>query len=117
MTRLNSNFSNYIIYVDESGDHGLNNLDPNYPIFVLVFVIFKIEDYIKTIVPSIQKFKFKHFGHDQSIFHETDIRKDRGDFVFLKSKVMKKTFIDELTQEVANAPLYNNLLSDKKKYL
>jgi len=89
MISTSSKFSNYIIYVDESGDHGLNNVDPNYPIFVLVFVIFKIDDYINTIVPSIQKFKFKHFGHDQSIFNETDIRKDRGDFEFLKSKAIK----------------------------
>ncbi|MDQ6991340.1 MAG: DUF3800 domain-containing protein [Mariprofundaceae bacterium] len=33
-------FSDYIVYVDESGDHGLQNIDPNYPIFVLAFCIF-----------------------------------------------------------------------------
>ena len=27
----------YIVYVDESGDHGLKNIDNNYPIFVLTF--------------------------------------------------------------------------------
>jgi len=34
-------FSDYIVYVDESGDHGLENVDPNYPLFVLAFCIFK----------------------------------------------------------------------------
>jgi hypothetical protein len=28
-------FSDYIVYVDESGDHGLVNIDTQYPIFVL----------------------------------------------------------------------------------
>ena len=30
-------FSKYVVYVDESGDHGLKNIDPNYPVFVLAF--------------------------------------------------------------------------------
>jgi len=76
------NFSDYIIYVDESGDHGLKTIDPFYPVFVLVFCIFNIEDHINKAIPALQRFKFKHFGHDQTILHETDIRKDRGDFAF-----------------------------------
>jgi hypothetical protein len=31
-------FSEWIVYVDESGDHGIASIDPSYPIFVLVFV-------------------------------------------------------------------------------
>ena len=30
-------FSNFVVYVDESGDHGMQTVDPNYPIFVLSF--------------------------------------------------------------------------------
>jgi hypothetical protein len=74
-----ANFSDYIVYVDESGDLGLKTIDPNYPVFVLVFCIFHKSHFIEKIVPAIQGFKFKHFGHDQVILHETDIRKDRGD--------------------------------------
>lgn len=33
-------FSDYIVFVDESGDHGLVSIDPEYPIFVLGFCIF-----------------------------------------------------------------------------
>jgi hypothetical protein len=33
-------FSTYIVYVDESGDHSLNTVDENYPVFVLAFCIF-----------------------------------------------------------------------------
>jgi len=94
---MNSKFSDYIVYVDESGDHGLKTIDHNYPVFVLAFCIFKKTDYWQQAVPSIQEFKFNHFGHDQAILHETDIRRDRGDFSFLKTKVMKTDFLNELT--------------------
>jgi len=95
---MTSSFSDYIVYVDESGDHGLKTIDPNYPIFVLAFCIFKKTDYWQQIVPSLQAFKFRHFGHDQVILHETDIRRDRGDFSCLKTKEMKDNFLSELTQ-------------------
>ena len=33
-------FSKYIVYVDESGDHSLQSIDDNYPLFVLAFCNF-----------------------------------------------------------------------------
>lgn len=101
---MNEKFSEYIVYVDESGDHGLETIDPNYPVFVLAFCIFKKPDYINKAVPLLQDFKFKHFGHDQIILHETDIRRDRGDFSFLKTKELKTSFLDELTNIVQITP-------------
>jgi hypothetical protein len=95
---MTTRFSDYVVYVDESGDHGLKTIDPNYPIFVLAFCIFKKTDYWQQIVPSLQDFKFRHFGHDQVILHETDIRRDRGDFSCLKTKEMKDNFLSELTR-------------------
>ncbi len=29
--------SDYLVFVDESGDHGLTSIEPSYPIFVLAF--------------------------------------------------------------------------------
>ncbi|VAX10142.1 FIG00696983: hypothetical protein [hydrothermal vent metagenome] len=67
MTTSKSKFSEYIIYVDESGDHGLVNVDPSYPVFVLAFCLFAKEEYLARIIPAIQGFKFRHFGHDMVI--------------------------------------------------
>lgn len=75
----------YIVYVDESGDHGLKTIDKDYPLFVLTFCCFQIEEYINNAVPLLQRFKFKHFGHDQIVLHETDIRKNKHPFLFLRS--------------------------------
>ncbi|NJA04916.1 DUF3800 domain-containing protein [Methylomonas sp. MED-D] len=114
---MNGSFSDYIVYVDESGDHGLNSIDPSYPIFVLVFCIFKKQDYVQSVVPLIQAFKLKHFGHDQIILHETDIRRDRGSFAFLKSRQLKFDFLNELTLIIQQSPftLISSVI-DKQRY-
>ena len=101
---MKQEFSEYIVYVDESGDHGLKTIDPNYPVFVLAFCIFHKQQYNEKLIPAMQHFKFKHFGHDQVILHETDIRKDRGAFSRLKSPEMKDAFLKELTDIVAATP-------------
>ena len=101
---MSAAFSDYIVYVDESGDHGLKTIDPNYPVFVLAFCIFKKTDYLQQTVPLLQAFKFKHFGHDQIILHETDIRKDRGSFNCLKKKEMKEAFLNELSGIIEVSP-------------
>jgi hypothetical protein len=99
-----TDFSDYIIYVDESGDHGLASIDPNYPVFVLAFCIFCKLDYSSKVASAVQHFKFRHFGHDMVILHEHDIRKDKGAFGFLKTRALKEAFLNELTDMVKAAP-------------
>lgn len=70
----------------------------------LAFCVIQKTDYVERIVPAIQRFKFRHFGHDNVVLHERDIRKDVGPFVFLKTKEKKESFLGELTQIVADAP-------------
>ncbi len=50
-----SEFSKYIVYVDESGDHSLQSVDDNYPIFVLAFCVFHKRHYSESIVPALRK--------------------------------------------------------------
>lgn len=98
-------FSDYIVYVDESGDHGLTSIDPQYPIFVLSFCCFRISDYTRVIVPNMQEFKFQSFGHDQVILHEHEIRKQEGVFSFLRTdRYLREGFLDELTHVIHTAP-------------
>ena len=68
------------------------------------FCVFQKNDYLTKIVPALQGFKFQHFGHDQVILHETDIRKDRKDFHLLKSPESKAAFLQSLSQIVEEAP-------------
>lgn len=34
---MSDGFSDFLVFVDESGDHGLDSIDPGYPVFVLAF--------------------------------------------------------------------------------
>jgi len=94
------NFSNFIVYVDESGDHGMQNLDPHYPVFVLAFCIFQKRHYIYNVVPAIENFKFRHFGHDHIVLHEHEIRKGKGDFKRFQSRTQQNAFITDLTNVI-----------------
>ena len=89
-------FSNFVVYVDESGDHGMQALDVNYPVFVLAFCVFYKRHYSEKVAPALHKFKFNHFGHDLVVLHEHEIRKEKGDFRF-PDRQHKQAFLDELT--------------------
>lgn len=89
-------FSNFIVYVDESGDHGMQTVDQNYPVFVLSFCVFYKRHYAEKVVPALEKFKFNYFGHDLVLLHEHEIRKETGQFLF-QSREHKVRFIDQLT--------------------
>ena len=58
--------SNFVVYVDESGDHGMQKVDPHYPIFVLAFCIFYKKYYSEKVVPALEKFKFNNLGMTSS---------------------------------------------------
>jgi hypothetical protein len=90
--------------VDESGDHSLLSIDEHYPIFVLAFCVFHKRHYSEVLVPALEKFKFNHFGHDQVVLHENEIRKEKGAFNIFRSREEKNDFIDQLTSiiEVSN---------------
>lgn len=90
-------YSNFVVYVDESGDHGMQSVDSNYSVFVLAFCVFHKRHYSEKVVPALQKFKFNHFGHDLVVLHEHEIRKEKGDFTFFQNRQHKYAFLTELT--------------------
>lgn len=90
-------YSDFIVYVDESGDHSLTSIDPAYPVFVLAFCIFYKQHYAEKIVPKLQQLKFEYFGHDLVILHEHEIRKEKGDFSLFKNRDEKEQFLNQLT--------------------
>ncbi len=96
-------FGKYIVYVDESGDHGMSSIDPSYPIFVLAFCIFHKGHYGEKVVPALESFKFKYFGHDQVVLHEHEIRKEKGAFRIFPNREAKNVFLNDLTRIVADS--------------
>ena len=98
-------YSDYIVYVDESGDHGLKSIDPQYPIFSLAFCVFNKLDYIQTIAPALNEIKCKYWGHCDVVLHEYDIRKGMaGDWLLLSNKQIRKTFVADVTSFMQKMP-------------
>lgn len=99
-------FSDYIIYADESGSPVLDGIDPTFPLFVLVFVLIRKEAYMKEIVPEIQRLKFDFVGHDQLVLHERDIRRQSRDFAFLQTdRDLRARFIERINSLVGSADI------------
>lgn len=90
-------FSDYVVYVDESGDHSLASIDPDYPVFVLALCIFHKRHYSEKIIPAVEKLKFNYFGHDSVVLHENEIRKQKGDFAFLSHLPTRNEFLGRLS--------------------
>lgn len=97
-------FSDYIVFVDESGDHSLAVINPDYPVFVLAFCILPLEAYIEQVTPAVRRLKCALFGHDLVILHEHDIRKKTGPFALL-NKERRDWLTDRLTETIAAAPM------------
>lgn len=99
-------FSDYIVFADESGDHNLKSLDPDFPAFALSFCVFKKEDYCSKVAPSVQALKFRFWGHDAVVLHEHEIRKSKGPFTLLMSdKGLREDFYKSLNEVMSAAPM------------
>ena len=97
-------FGDYVVYVDESGDHSLTQINPDYPVFVLAFCIFHVPTYVGQIVPDVERLKFKYFGHDMVVLHEMDIRKSNPPFDILRDSAVRGEFMTDLNALLIRAP-------------
>ena len=56
-------FSDYLVFVDESGDHGLATVNRDFPLFALAFCVFAKADYVDEV--SIHRVGDLDFGEDR----------------------------------------------------
>jgi hypothetical protein len=98
-------FSDYIVYADESGDHSLTSINPQNPVFVLVFIIFHKDAFIARAVPAVQRLKFDFWGHDGVVLHSHDIRKSYGDFNILLRADVRDKFLSRLSALMSEMPM------------
>lgn len=92
-----------VVYMDESGDHTLEIIDKDFPIFCLTLFICEEETYIRKIIPQVVQYKFRWFGHEGTILHSRDIRKALPPYRFLKDRIKREAFtagLSNLMQEM-----------------
>lgn len=99
-----ADFGDYIVYVDESGDHSLTAINPQNPVFALVFCIFEKDVYRTQIVPAVQKLKFDFWGHDCVVLHGHEIRKANNEFRILKNTDVRIQFIERINELIGTLP-------------
>lgn len=95
-------FGDYVVYVDEAGDHG--PISKEFPVFVLAFCVFRKRDYGELVLPAVHALKFRYFGHDAVVLHEREIRKQLPPFEFLRDAAVRPRFMSELSGLIEGAP-------------
>lgn len=96
--------SNFIVFADESGDHGLARINPDYPVFVLSCCIFGKEDYVDRVCPALQGFKMRWWPHDAVVLHSAQIKRREPPFGFLQEKDRRERFMTDLTRTLNEMP-------------
>jgi hypothetical protein len=84
------------LYLDESGDHNLAVIDPQYPLFVLGGVIME-RRYAESELPrELDAFKRALFGHTDLVLHTADIVRNRNGFEEMKDAAFRARFLESL---------------------
>ena len=76
--------SRFIAFFDECGDHSMEKIDADFPLFVLSTVIVERDAYVKVVVPELTRLKLRFWPHEGVNLHSRDIRKEHGDFAFMR---------------------------------
>lgn len=91
----------HFLFIDESGDHGLTTVNPDFPVFLLCGVLAAGDEYEK-IRTDINTVKTGIWGNKQVIFHSRDIRKCEKEFSKLFNLEVKKKFYEDVNAIIAN---------------
>jgi hypothetical protein len=85
-----------VLYLDESGDHNLLKIDPQYPMFVLGGVILDQEYAEGELAREMEAFKLRVFGSSDVILHSADITRNQNGFERKKDPGFRAAFMEAL---------------------
>ena len=80
------------LYIDESGDHNLINVNPYYPCFVLGGILGDQDYHDNVITPEMNQLKLEFFGASNVTLHLTDVKRQRGVFGPLSIEATRNHF-------------------------
>jgi hypothetical protein len=85
-----------VVCLDETGDHSLELIDKDFPVFGVVLLICDVEVYVQQMVPAICQLKFDYFGYEGVVLHSREIRRAQGDFGFLTDPAKRQPFYERI---------------------
>jgi len=96
--------SRFLAFFDECGDHSLQRIDPDFPLFVLALVLVERSAYRDRILSPFNALKLRYFNHEGVNLHSRDIRVTCGPFLLLRNPVVRPVFLNELSGLMEQAP-------------
>jgi hypothetical protein len=84
------------LFLDESGDHNLVRIDPQYPLFVLGGILADRNYAFSSLQESVDRFKDEIFGKTSILLHTSDITRNRNGFEFLQNSDKRRNFYKRL---------------------
>lgn len=91
-----------VLFLDESGDHSLDKIDRQYPMFVLAGCVLKESYHNRIAQKKVDDFKKQLFGSSKIILHTSDIARNRAGFEKLKETEFRDHFYNELNELMRN---------------
>lgn len=88
-----------LVFLDETGDHSLDKIDSDFPIFAITGVVFDPTEYPDAVY-RFNRLKLNYFSHEGIILHSREIASREGDFTFLNDKKQRESFLSEISQQV-----------------
>ena len=96
--------SKFIAFFDECGDHSMEKIDADFPLFVLSTVIVERSAYVKVVVPELTRLKLRFWPHEGVNLHSREIRKAHGDFAFMQVPAQRQAMLTALSELMATLP-------------
>lgn len=93
----------YYLFIDETGDHGLTTINPDFPMFLLCGILIA-ENAYENLKTSFNTIKHGLWGNKEVIFHSRDIRKCEKEFMVLFDLDKKKWFYENLNSAISSLP-------------
>ncbi len=91
------------LFLDESGDHDLINIDPEYPVFVLAGCVMDIDYEGKVLTLALNQFKKELFGNSDIVLHLADYTRNKACFGNLCDKAFRERFYAGLNKIIKDA--------------
>ena len=98
------NKSKFIAFFDECGDHSMEKIDKDFPLFVLALVVMERNAYRDQALVEFNRFKLRYFNHEGINLHSRDIRLANGPFSLLLNSAVRPRFMEELSVMMERLP-------------
>lgn len=96
--------SRFVAFFDECGDHSMEKIDKDFPLFVLALVVMERAAYRDQALAEFNRFKLRYFNHEGINLHSRDIRLATGPFSLLLNPTVRPQFMAGLSDTMERLP-------------